>query len=247
MNIVGSWQIASAHYSGERRQFLASMHSIPQEKLSARDARSLSAFLASGDRPEGTLNLNELRGFLFAIACSPELIMPSEWLPLVSNDRPMGYRDSEEAQRILNLIMTLYNEINAAVIERSVTMPPGCGFRDETSANLDENAPLSQWSHGFTLGHCWLEDVWGERVPDDQSETSKELAACMMALSFFSSRRIAAAFHRESDAGRRGAERRSFDEFAEIMRELFPSALVSYAGLERHVFRTRTARPGSRW
>jgi hypothetical protein len=47
--------------------------------------------------------------------------------------------------------MTLYNEINAAVIERSVTIPPGCEFRDETSANLDEQAPLSQWSRGFSL------------------------------------------------------------------------------------------------
>jgi hypothetical protein len=54
------------------------MSSIRRKKLSARDAESLSAFLSSGDRPAGTLNLNELRGFLFAIACSPELIMPSD-------------------------------------------------------------------------------------------------------------------------------------------------------------------------
>jgi hypothetical protein len=172
------------------------MHGIPRKKLSARDARSLGEFLSSGDRPERTLNLNELRGFLFAIACSPELIRPSEWLPLVSNDRPLR---------------------------------PGCEFRDKTSAKLNEQAPLSQRSRGFTLGHDWLREVWDERVPDDLSERSQELAACMMVLSFFSSRAVAEAFHRESNAGRRRAERKSFREFADIMRELFPSALMSYA------------------
>jgi yecA family protein len=210
------------------------MSSILRKKLSPRDANSLSAFLSSSDRPTGTLSLNELRGFLFAIACSPELVKPSDWLPLVSNDQPIGYKDSKEAQRILKLIMTLYNEINTAVIERSVTVPPGCAFRAETGANLDEQAPLSQWSRGFSLGHDWLGEVWEERVPDNLSETSKELAACMMTLSFFSSRRIAEAFHRESNVGRRGAQRRSLEEFAEIMRELFPSALLSYASIGRH-------------
>ncbi|MGH8203172.1 MAG: hypothetical protein ACREST_01095, partial [Steroidobacteraceae bacterium] len=64
----------SAHYSSEWQHRLPSMNSIRRKKLAARDARSLSAFLSSDDRPVGTLNLNELRGFLFAITCSPELI-----------------------------------------------------------------------------------------------------------------------------------------------------------------------------
>jgi yecA family protein len=60
-------------------------------KLSAREARALGDFLSHADRPEGTLSFHELQGFLFAISCAPELIQPSEWLPLISNEEDMGF------------------------------------------------------------------------------------------------------------------------------------------------------------
>lgn len=53
------------------------------------DLRLLAEFLDHPDRPDGTLRFHELQGFLFAIACSPETIAPSEWLPIVAK------RDSE--------------------------------------------------------------------------------------------------------------------------------------------------------
>jgi uncharacterized protein len=49
--------------------------------------QSLTQFLTSPQRPEGTLNYQEVRGFLFAIACAPELIKPSEWLPMIFNEQ----------------------------------------------------------------------------------------------------------------------------------------------------------------
>ncbi|MGH8863525.1 MAG: YecA family protein [Burkholderiales bacterium] len=222
------------------------MRSFSRKKLSAHDARELGNFLSNCDRPEGTLSLHALRGFMFAIACFPELIMPSEWLPLISNDDDMAYEDLKQAQRILNLIMGLYNEINVTVIERSDAMPPGCEFHTETAANLDQQAPLSQWSRGFTLAHNWLGGPWKQRVPDERSEMSKELAACMMTLSFFSSRQMAEAFYRESGGKRRRVQQRSFEEFAEIMRKHFPSALASYANLGRTISEALASEGGLR-
>ncbi|OGI47473.1 MAG: hypothetical protein A2637_03240 [Candidatus Muproteobacteria bacterium RIFCSPHIGHO2_01_FULL_65_16] len=37
--------------------------------------------------PGRTMRYCELAGFLFAVACSPELVQPSEWLPLVFNEK----------------------------------------------------------------------------------------------------------------------------------------------------------------
>ncbi|HMB72730.1 MAG TPA: YecA family protein [Gammaproteobacteria bacterium] len=205
------------------------------KKLSAREVKALSAFLNHSDRPEDTLSFHELQGVLFAVCCAPELIPPSEWLPLISNEKDMSYADLDEAQHILGLVMNLYNQINTAVIERSDTMPQNCVFLADTEANFDDQAPVSQWSRGFILGHNWLGDLWNDCVPDEESEMSAELGACMMTLSFFCSRSISEAFYFEADDNERPMEQEPFEKFAHTVREIFPSALASYANIGRTI------------
>jgi len=204
-------------------------------ELSPREVKTLGKFLSDRDRPEGTLSFHELQGFLFAVTCAPELIMPSDWLPLVSNEADMSYADLNEAQKILDLIMTLYNEINSGVIARSDAMPSGCEFLPETLANLDEQTPVSQWSSGFIEGHNWLADLWSEYVFDDDTEMSEELGACLITLSFFSSKSMAEALFCEGTDRERQMESQEFEQFAETIRKLFPSALASYANLGRSI------------
>jgi yecA family protein len=205
-----------------------------RNELSADEIAALSAFLSSPARPNGTLTLHELQGFLFAVACSPELIAPSEWLSIISNDEDMRYEHVDEAQRVLAQIVVVYNQVNSSALGRSDAMPVGCEFLIDTDANFEERAPLSEWSRGFALGHDWLSESWDEYLPDDHSEMSQELAACLMTLSFFSSRQIAEAFYRASRNTRR-TQRKSLKQFAETMRKLFPSALASYAHLGRTI------------
>jgi uncharacterized protein len=207
----------------------------PTRRLSAREISSLESFLSSRDRPEGTLSFHELQGFLFAVSSSPQLVMPSDWLPLISDDEDIGYANLDEAEKIFSLIMALYNEINTAVMERRDTMPTGCEFLADTSANFDDQAPVSQWSRGFTLGHDWLSEVWDEYMPDELSEMSQELGACMMTLSFFGSRQLAEAFYLEGRGRRRRIDPKEFRDLAEKIRGLFPSALASYAHLGRTI------------
>jgi yecA family protein len=101
------------------------------------DMRLLAEFLDDPDRPDGTLRFPELQGFLFATACSPETIAPSEWLPIIANEENLNFADQVEAQEILGPVMTLHNEINAAVLERSNTLPAGWVFAEEISKNFD--------------------------------------------------------------------------------------------------------------
>ncbi len=215
------------------------------KKLSAREIKSLTSFLSSPTRPEGTLTFHELQGFLYTVACSPELIMPSDWLPIISNEDDMLYKDLDEAQKVLEQITALYNHINTTVIERSNAMPQGCDFLADLNANFDSEAPISQWSRGFALGDAWLSELWDSYVPDDLSEMSKELSACTMTLSFFGSKRIAEAYYLEGGGRRRHTERKSFEQFAETMRDIFPDALAAYAHLGRTIADVLSARDGS--
>jgi uncharacterized protein YecA (UPF0149 family) len=62
---------------------------------------SLKDFLAHPARPAGTLSYHELQGFLFAVLSAPELIRPSEWMPIIFNERDAGYATLEEANEIV--------------------------------------------------------------------------------------------------------------------------------------------------
>jgi len=203
------------------------------ESLSQADIADLTRFLTDPTRPEGTLRFQDLQGFLFAVACSPELVPPSAWLPVISDEEDIGFEDEAEAQRIMGLIIRLYNGINDSVFVRSDSLPPGCEFHANIEDNFDEELAISRWSRGFMIGHDWLAEVWDEYLPED---LDGEIGSTAMVLSFFSSRRMAELYHLESTTTPR--HRRPnvpFEEYAEKVRELFPAALSSYAHVGRSI------------
>lgn len=201
--------------------------------LSQSDIKMLTEFLDDPDRPAGTFAFHELQGFLFAIVCSPELVPPSEWLPVISDEKDMGFENENEARRIMGLIMSLYNAINEAAISRSNCMPLGCEFRDDIEANYDDELPISLWSLGFTIGHDWLAEVWENCVPD---ELDGEVGSTTMVLSFFGSRPLAEAYYLEATTTPTQRKPRvPFVEYAETVRGLFPDAMASYAHIGRRV------------
>ena len=201
--------------------------------LSQADIADLTRFLDDPLRPEGTLRFHEVQGFLFAVACSPELVPPSAWFPAISDEKDIGFEDEAEAQRIMGLIIGLYNGINDSVFERSYSPPPGCEFRADVEDNFDEELPISIWSCGFMMGHDWLAEVWDEYLPE---ELDGEVGSTAMVLSFFSSRQLAELYYLESTTTpRRRRPKVSFLEYAEKVRELFPAALSSYAHVGRSI------------
>ena len=231
----GRWRVQFIEYSHHFLREKAHMHKIRQ-KLSPADVSGLTAFLCSSNRPNESLSFHELQGFLFAIASSPETIPPSEWMPVISGDEDLSFEDESEAQQVLNWIMTLYNEVNSSVLERSDTLPFGCKFKTDIFANFDERASILQWSRGFTIGYDWLIEVWDEYLPESLDE---ECGANVMALSFFSSRQLAEAFYAEIDHSESSEPEKSFEQFAEAIRGLFPAALSAYAHLGKTIFEVR--------
>lgn len=201
--------------------------------LSKSEIGLLAAFLDSSERPDSTFTFQELQGFLFAVVCSPELVPPSAWFPIISDEKDIAFKDKMEAQKIMGLIMRLYNAINEAVLNRNNDMPWGCEFLESIEDNFDDELPISQWSLGFTIGHDWLAEVWDEYLPDEFDE---ETGGASMVLSFFGSRQLAEAYYLEATTTpRRRRPRVPFAEFADTIRRLFPDALASYAYVGRGV------------
>ena len=193
-------------------------------------AAFLRTYLSSPQRPMGTMTYPQLAGFLFSLANAPELIPPSEWIPMAFNDQDAGYETQGEAEQVLQAMMALYND---SCLERragSTTLPPGCGIRSQPLDNLADDAALSQWARGFLTGHTYLDDSWNDYTPEELDE---ELGSMLMVLTFFATPALAEAYHKE------GKGKTSLEQLAETVVRIFPDAMLEYAHLGRSIYQVR--------
>jgi uncharacterized protein len=192
-------------------------------------AAVLRNFLSSPLRPQGTMTYPQLAGFLFTMANAPELVAPSEWIPIVFNDHEALYETPEEAERVLQAMMALYNDCGRERPQASGSFPPGCESNPHPLDNLLDDAPLSHWAQGFSIGYDYLEEIWDRYIPEELDE---DLGAALMVLTFFSSPKLARAYHEEAGKG-------SFEQLAETVVSIFPDAMREYAFLARSIYQAR--------
>jgi uncharacterized protein len=190
----------------------------------------LTRFLSSPQRPDDTLTYPQLAGFLFGLANGPELIPPSEWIPLVFNDQDALYETKDEANQVLQAMMALYNDCVRERTGGTLSLPPGCEMRPQPMDNLTTDAPLSQWAQGFGMGYDYLAEVWNEYTPDELDE---DLGALLLTLSFFASLKLAEAYHQETKG------KGSLEQLAQNVMEIFPDAMREYAHLGRSIYQAR--------
>lgn len=188
---------------------------------------------------DGPLGYGELAGFLFAVACSPELVKPSEWLPVALGEGPDALGSQEEVQRLLDLVMGLHNHINLQVLERSPSLPAGVLVRAEPMENFAPDAPLGQWARGFSQGHTWLDETWDAHLQaqsgEDAEELDQALGAITIVLGFFGSRGLAKACLAEMERPQ------PLEPAARQMLEALPDAMCDLAELGRGLEEIRRA------
>src|SRR5947208_16337446 len=99
-----------------------------EELISDVDYDELETFLDYNVVTQDCMDMEMLDGFLTAVVSGPELIQPSEWLPVVWSDSQRSvapvYSSSEQAQRILTLIMRLQQGIRRTLQEAPTRFKP---------------------------------------------------------------------------------------------------------------------------
>lgn len=110
-----------------------------------------------GKKEEGKFMPEFLHGFMFGIVVTPELILPSEWIPdLFDGDMP-GFKSGEEAEAAHLGLMLFYNRLNEDHLEGTLTDP--FDAVDNIGKAL---APMTrEWCRGFARAmglrpECWL-------------------------------------------------------------------------------------------
>lgn len=114
---------------------------------------------------EGML-LSEFDGFVAGLMVSPEMIKPSEWLPVVwGNGSVANFKDGDHAEQVIKAVMAHYNHV-----AKSLT-PPKITY----SALIDEDVRngkvmWEQWVSGFEMAMGLRLDCWADIVEGDDLE-----------------------------------------------------------------------------
>jgi len=82
------------------------------QHLSDEELDELDTFLSAEEMPEEGMDIAMLDGYLTGIVIGPNTLMPSQWLAAIwdeSDENPMAWQSAEQMQRIIGLVMRMYN------------------------------------------------------------------------------------------------------------------------------------------
>jgi len=134
----------------------------------ARRLKDLERFLSRPELDDDAMLLSELDGFLAGVAVCPELIMPSEWLPVVWGNGGSAFANEREAQRVLDLIMGHYNHILRR-LNRPGTYEP---IFDQ---DRDGSVLWELWASGFRKAIFLRPGAWKDFTNADDTEVRRAL------------------------------------------------------------------------
>ena len=183
--------------------------------------KTLAEFLVAKGRPKKTKNYPELSGFLYAVACSPEVIDAELWLPLVFDDKKVKYKSEEERKEIKQGLLDELSQVEEKIKHQNPVLADYFRPSDELMENFDEDSPIAHWGVGFVAGHQWLEELWKAYFPKEQKAG---LNACMSTLSFFANKEKAIKLCEDQNI-----EGLELEVYAESVLENFDSAAQGYA------------------
>jgi uncharacterized protein len=136
---------------------------VKPQPLTATEFERLSGVLGRFDN-EHPMNLEQLDGFLAALICGPEIVPPSEYLPVICGD-DMVLEDSFGAQSVLqdflSLIMRHWNVIADTLHSGDVFLPL---LLEDQSGTTHAN----DWAKGFLRGMELRKTDWAALLNDEK-------------------------------------------------------------------------------
>ncbi|MBM6584135.1 UPF0149 family protein [Microvirga sp. BT689] len=140
-----------------------------------RRLKLLEKKLASLPADSGSMLVSELDGFLTGILVCPDLIMPSEWLPLVwgsDEDADPIFENAHQAEQLVGLVMEQYNAI-AHDLQSGRFAPVF-----EVDTRHDE-VLWELWIDGFESAMQLRPESWGALLQSDE-DTRTALAGLIL-------------------------------------------------------------------
>ena len=134
---------------------------VPQD--GAIDLSVLDDYLMSDLAPDDSMGLSDLDGFVTGIVVGPELILPSEWLPVIWGGAEPEFGSEEEMRTVLGVIMARYNEIDTCLRNHPDQFDPV--FWEGPEGEII----ASDWAAGFLDAVALRSQAWKPLLEDSQA------------------------------------------------------------------------------
>ncbi len=108
------------------------------------------------------LDITELEGFLYALVITPEIIPPSEWMPLIFDDETPEC-DTKELQLLVTECIHAYNQYNTLLLKGNLHFPyDPKTFQTDLTDDLINS--LWGWNFGFWQGLQLRLEFWNSGI-----------------------------------------------------------------------------------
>lgn len=132
----------------------------------------LDGFLARG-KGGAIANVEALDGFVAALACCPDLVMPSEFLEVIQTGGTEGgteaedlvFDDPDEARLFVDLVMRHWGDVNDRLNSGEIYLPL---LIDGAMDGADGARPANDWAQGFLAGMELRHEIWWEVFDDEE-------------------------------------------------------------------------------
>ncbi|MEJ2309150.1 MAG: UPF0149 family protein [Gammaproteobacteria bacterium] len=104
---------------------------------------------ADPDMDVGILDLSELDGFFTAIVSGPNMIPPSQWLPVLWGEAEPEFEDEKAFERILSLLMRYMNSLSHYLMESQDEFEPVFNEREVDGKTY---TIVEGWCFGYMRG-----------------------------------------------------------------------------------------------
>jgi uncharacterized protein len=126
------------------------------------DLDALNEYLLSDHSPPECMDVSQLDGFLAGVVIGPEMIVPSEFLPVVWGGAQPEFADAAEAEAILGSILGRYNELAEGLDATPQSYAP-VFWQDQAGNSITED-----WAVGFMQAVALRSDAWEPALHDDE-------------------------------------------------------------------------------
>jgi uncharacterized protein len=123
----------------------------------------LNEYLMSDRAPAECMDVSQLDGFLAGVVVGPEMIVPSEFLPVVWGGAQPEFADPVEAEAVLGSILGRYNEIAESLDATPPRYAP-VFWQDQAGNSITED-----WAVGFMQAVALRSDAWEPALFDDET------------------------------------------------------------------------------
>ncbi len=123
----------------------------------------LNDFLLSDLVSDDAMQLSEIDGFLAGIIVCPDLIMPSEWMPLIWGEEAPVFESMDQLHTINDLIMGHYNDIIRQLDQGK--------YSPIYVTDMDNTILWEFWIEGFWSSEILRPQAWIALSSDDEEDT----------------------------------------------------------------------------